>query len=250
MKGRWRKWFAKEIPPDVADSEPAFAEERVVTIIVVPSFDRLTVIFSQWAKNLIEGQAGIVVLDGDHASSQLFLQALHQSATDRLIIVFLGHGWFDSLLTAPHLGFGAERFGGKHSRLCIASTFEGLADLTVIAFCCKAGLELGRLLHSRDATFIGFEGDLKFVIGTAAREASFAAPISALVRSALANGRITDKDVTALSAAYEAESERWITGDMADDPRAVLISAFLDEQRKVFVANLATHESGDPAQWN
>lgn len=251
MKVPWKKWFAKDVLPGNAGDEPLLDEVRVATLMVAPSFDRLTTIFSQWAKDLADGVTGIVVLEGDHASSELFFQTLRQTAAERLIVVFFGHGWFDSLLTAPHLGFGAERFSGKHSRLCIASSFEGVADLTVIAFCCKAARELGRLLCSRQATFLGFGGDLRFVIGTEAREASFAAPICALVRSALANGRVTDEDVAALSAAYEAESERWISGDMADDPRAVLISAFLDEQRKVFVANMAkTYQPDDSMQWN
>jgi len=251
LKVPWKKWFVKGALPGVGGDAPILEEERIVTLMVAPKFDRLTTIFSQWVKDLAGSVTGIVVLEGDQASSELFSQALHQTATDRVIVVFFGHGWFDSLLTAPHLGFGAERFDGKHSRLCIASSFDSVTNLTVIAFCCKAARELGRLLGSRQATFLGFGGDLKFVIGTKTREASFAAPICALVRSVLVNGRVTDEDVVALSAAYEAESLRWISGDMADDPRAMLISAFLDEQRTAFVANLAkANQLDDSSQWN
>lgn len=239
MKPPW-KWFRKDLVVWKDEALSETSSDRFVTILIAPSFDDLTRILAGWVKSLAQAAAEIVLLEGERASSHLFQITLAQRSTERLLVVFFGHGWFDSFLTAPHLGFGGERFNGRHSRLCIASHFDIAANVTVIAFCCKAAQEMGRLLAAREppVKFLGFRDDLSFVIGTQAREEAFARPICTLVRKSLTTGTVDAEDVRSLANAYEAESLRWTSGDMASDPLALLVSGFLDEQRQLIEAKV------------
>ncbi len=212
----------------MATSDARVDTSIVATMVVAPAYDDVSRLLSTAVQEAWPQGGRIArVLIGSHARRDTIVQFL--TAEVDVLLVFVGHGDDDALLTAPNLSALPAR-REDHAVLCRAEDFATVERATVVAFCCRALRRFGRGLSTdRQASVLGFTDDLPIHFGTPTREGAFKAPVGTVV-DAFHAGVDSVGDVAALlTATYDSLIEEW-TFFHADDPEAMIVAMMLDMQ--------------------
>lgn len=197
---------------------------------VGPNYDDLTDALSNRLTTIEEEiPAEPKMFFGATAEPDSLVGWLSQKSDLSLLVVFFGHGAPEHLLTAPELGSGVDA-DSDHGVLCSSPDLIGDKARGVIAFCCHAATRLGREFRSATTgnRFLGFLSDVPFP-RTRSDIASVTGPMENSVKDVIANRRLALPELRTLIDRYEAEWNRWTTGEFAQHDRAMLISMCLEE---------------------
>lgn len=159
----------------------------------------------------------------------LLADSANAAATERLIVVFAGHGVSDALV--------GEVNSKRIVLFCCLGDLPADRDVGIVAYCCSAGTGLGASVSYRRPgnAFIGFKDQIAFVLGHMESEQAYARALSNCVREASGRGWITNQVLQSFRDALLREhrkaaprsdaASRWLAMTCADHAESVCLLA-------------------------
>lgn len=203
----------------------------VVAAVLAPSYDDCTEATSRWATNWRIAECN--VCRGVRVTHSWLVGILAQSAP--LVILFVGHGFRDGLLTGP--GLGKKDIAVKetqHGILLESGDLEELErEIHVVAWCCLAGSQFGLLFGgSGKRSFLGFDRWIGVTFGRDESELLWSDLISQTFQRVTRRGRVSRLDDQWLSKLLEDRRRSIRSGELTTGPHDRINTMFLKRAKR------------------
>lgn len=215
----------------------------VVVILCSPAYTPLTGYTGKWLEDVtipsgVEGHR----LTGEAAAFKELI-ADQAPGERKHITIFCGHGSDDALLGPPHDDEEdiQDRQGNRHSILYSADRFQPNPKV-LFAYCCNSANALGtRFQATQDASFLGFNGELFFVLGDDQCMGTLKEIVKQTAEQIIMDQKITETHEDLLKESYQQAYEYYMTGNGRENPYWWLMTMYLLQHK-----NLVQRHAGMP----
>ena len=216
----------ENIPPQSHD---------VVVILYSPAYTPLTGYTSKWLEDVMI-PSGVVehrLTGGTTTLNELMAEAA--SGERKHITIFCGHGSDDALLGPPldNEQDVQDRNGTKHSVIYGTDQFQP-NPAVLFAFCCNSANALGtRFEATQDASFLGFNGELVFVLADDQCMDTLKGIVKQTAEQIIMDQKITETHEVLLKKSYQQAYDYYMEGNGRDNPYWWLMTMCLLQHKKL-----------------